>query len=169
MHTRRCRRILLAGWWHLSGFVVSGTRTLVCMVAAAALLAVFKLAQDLTSECSGRCDRAADRDLPSLVRAEHAGSRRYLRRCVHAVGTGVLLRPSTNNALHETRSWLRVMFSLAALSKETAIITPIALALWEASCSSDNRERTAVAASEPEVDLGLLAPILPLALWYAYH
>ena len=25
--------ILLAAWWHLSGFVVSGTRTLVCMVA----------------------------------------------------------------------------------------------------------------------------------------
>src|SRR5580692_7066022 len=31
--------ILLAGWWHLSGFVPSGTRTFICMVSAAALLA----------------------------------------------------------------------------------------------------------------------------------
>ena len=41
--------ILLAAWWHLSGYVVSGTRTLVCMVAAAALLGVFKLAKTLTT------------------------------------------------------------------------------------------------------------------------
>ena len=33
--------ILLAAWWHLSGYVVSGTRTLVCMIAAASLLGVF--------------------------------------------------------------------------------------------------------------------------------
>src|ERR1700758_2122932 len=41
--------ILLAVWWHLSGFVVSGTRTLICMVAAAALLGIFKLAKNLTT------------------------------------------------------------------------------------------------------------------------
>src|SRR6201985_2769475 len=41
--------ILLASWWHLSGYVVSGTRTLICMVAAAALLGVFKLARSLTT------------------------------------------------------------------------------------------------------------------------
>src|ERR1700734_2930899 len=41
--------ILLAGWWHLSGYVVSGTRTLVCLVAAAALLGVYKIARDLTN------------------------------------------------------------------------------------------------------------------------
>src|SRR5258707_14249030 len=41
--------ILLAAWWPLSGYVVSGTRTLVCMVAAAALLAVYKLAKSLVT------------------------------------------------------------------------------------------------------------------------
>src|SRR4051794_41499046 len=35
--------ILLASWWHMSCFVVSGTRTLVVMVTAAALVAVFRL------------------------------------------------------------------------------------------------------------------------------
>src|ERR1700756_4029755 len=41
--------ILLAAWWHLSGYVVSGTRTLVAMVAAAGLLGVYKLAKELTN------------------------------------------------------------------------------------------------------------------------
>src|SRR5580658_4074251 len=39
--------LLLAAWWHLSGFVPSATRTLVCMVAAGALLGVYKLARNL--------------------------------------------------------------------------------------------------------------------------
>src|ERR1017187_4292671 len=39
--------ILRAGWCHLSGFVPSGTRTFICMVAAAALLAVFRLTHNL--------------------------------------------------------------------------------------------------------------------------
>src|SRR5258708_3670252 len=38
---------LLAGWWHLSGFVPSGARTSVCMVTAAALLAVYRLTRNL--------------------------------------------------------------------------------------------------------------------------
>src|SRR5438270_8559843 len=39
--------ILLASWWHVSGFVVSGTRTLIVMVSAVALVAVFRLAKSL--------------------------------------------------------------------------------------------------------------------------
>ena len=45
--------LLLAGWWQLSGFVISGTRTLVCLVAAAALLAVFRLGQRLCGTTVG--------------------------------------------------------------------------------------------------------------------
>jgi len=41
--------ILLAAWWHLSGYVVSGTRTLVCMITAAALLGIYRLAKNLTT------------------------------------------------------------------------------------------------------------------------
>jgi hypothetical protein len=57
------------------------------------------------------------------------------------------------------------LFSLAALSKETAVITPAALALWEAIQLIRDRKFRAhfvwIAA--------LLAPILPLIAWYAYH
>ena len=39
--------ILLAAWWHLSGFVVTGTRTLICMVSGSALLAVYRIGRNL--------------------------------------------------------------------------------------------------------------------------
>ncbi len=42
--------ILLAGWWHLSGYVVTGTRTLICMVTACALVAVYNLSRKLTND-----------------------------------------------------------------------------------------------------------------------
>ena len=41
--------ILLAAWWHLSGYVVSGTRTLVCMVTAAALLGRLQTRETFTT------------------------------------------------------------------------------------------------------------------------
>src|SRR5207302_214328 len=61
-----------------------------------------------------------------------------------------------------------LMFSLAALSKETAVVTPAALALWEASLQI--RDRDPVLRRLHAVWLViLLVPILPLAAWYVYH
>ena len=45
--------LLLAAWWHLSGFVISGTRTLVCLVSAAALLAVYRIGRRMAGEAVG--------------------------------------------------------------------------------------------------------------------
>jgi 4-amino-4-deoxy-L-arabinose transferase-like glycosyltransferase len=42
--------LLLAAAWHVTGYVVSGTRTFVCLFAAAALLAVYKLARHFLGE-----------------------------------------------------------------------------------------------------------------------
>src|SRR5271170_1692609 len=39
--------VLLAAWWHLSGFVITGTRTLICMVSGSALLAVYRIGRNL--------------------------------------------------------------------------------------------------------------------------
>ena len=66
-------------------------------------------------------------------------------------------------------------FSLAALAKETAILVPIALFLWEAWSAFRPTQRSSAgklavrvsrsAASTP----WLLLPIIPLAVWYAFH
>src|ERR1700712_5732438 len=42
--------ILLAGWWHIAGFSILSTRLLVCLVAAAALLGVYRLCRALAGE-----------------------------------------------------------------------------------------------------------------------
>ena len=44
--------ILLAGAWHITGYVPSGTRTFICMVAAAALLGVYRLSRPFVGEPS---------------------------------------------------------------------------------------------------------------------
>ncbi len=62
-----------------------------------------------------------------------------------------------------------VMFSLAALSKETAIVTPVAVALWEAILFVKNRDRSSERNWHLNWIPALLAPILPLGAWYAYH
>ena len=131
--------ILLAAWWHLSGFVVSGTRTLVCMVTAAALLGVFKLAQKSRRPLRSPQSPRPHRDLPHLVRAKHPRPRRHLRRRLHPLGTRLLPRRPTAPRAAATSSFAALIFSLAALSKETAIITPVALALWEAILLLRNR------------------------------
>jgi len=79
-----------------------------------------------------------------------------------------------------------VWFSLAALAKETAILIPLALLLWQSLslilnkplwfCHSEPASageepvvrRDAVKASTSQF-LSLAVPLLPLALWYAYH
>ena len=68
-------------------------------------------------------------------------------------------------------------FSLAALAKETAILTPLALFAWELFCGRRNGSNAygdlCVHAGKherkrPRLD-SLLFPLLLLALWYGYH
>ncbi len=63
-------------------------------------------------------------------------------------------------------------FSLAVLSKETAIVAPAALLAWE--CISRIiarrwREELRFPGNSWARVVALISPVLPLALWYAYH
>jgi hypothetical protein len=60
-----------------------------------------------------------------------------------------------------------IWFGFAALAKETAILTPLALTLfgvWRAARSQPSERRNEIAESAI-----LLVPLIPLALWFAYH
>jgi 4-amino-4-deoxy-L-arabinose transferase-like glycosyltransferase len=245
--------ILLAGWWHVSGFVPSGTRTLICMVTAAALLGVYGLARGLVGARAavattaltaiypiwfaqstlahadifaaaftlwglgfyfeagaggegGRHVPGAKAHLGAEARMPGLKSRPISEAGVSAASTAVVgaeagmpglkSRPiseagvfSEANFISEAgvfseanfaaaswargKIWAAVLFSLAALSKETAVITPAALALWEG--IGLVRERRAGRVARERVGQAwqwigaLLAPVLPLAMWYAYH
>jgi len=163
--------ILLAGWWHLSGFVPSGTRTFVCMTAAAALLAVFGIGRKLLGTSAG----AALAVLTAVYPVWFAQSTLAHADIFAAAFTlwGLLAYLSaTSGAEASAARWkiyAAVLFALGALSKETAVVTPAALAAWESFLLL--RERSiAGAVHEHAAWVGaMLFPALPLAAWYAYH
>jgi 4-amino-4-deoxy-L-arabinose transferase-like glycosyltransferase len=159
--------ILLAGWWHLSGYVVTGTRTLICMVTACALVAVYNIARKLVGDVVA----AVTTLLTAIYPVWFAQSTLAHADIFAAAFTlWALSAYLDTNEASATRSAIdtAALFSLAALSKETAIVTPLALAAWETiqllrGGDKESRQRHArwIAA--------LLMPTLPLAAWYAYH
>ena len=61
------------------------------------------------------------------------------------------------------------MFSLSVLSKETAIVTPAALALWESILWFRSRNEVSERRDHRGWTIALIAPIVPLIAWYAFH
>jgi hypothetical protein len=62
-----------------------------------------------------------------------------------------------------------VCFAAAALSKETAIVTPLAIALWAAYAAGRSAPASGNRRQSLRLGVALLSPILPLLGWYAYH
>jgi 4-amino-4-deoxy-L-arabinose transferase-like glycosyltransferase len=160
--------ILLAAWWHLSGYVISGTRTLVCMVAAAALLGVFKLAKTLTTTAVAAVTVILTAVYPIWFAQSTLAHADIFAAAFTLWGLAFYL-DRTEPAGSRNAFVAALLFSLAALSKETAIVTPAALALWEAALLIRDYREPILRRLHRNWLLALLAPILPLAAWYAYH
>ena len=89
--------------------------------------------------------------------------------------------PETTNRFYVAARWgrprrLNRLFALAALAKETAILTPLALCGWEilALCwRAWKRRAAAFSFGEHRAEIfkafSLLLSLLPLALWLTYH
>jgi len=156
----------LALAWKLFGFSPLVTRCAMLLISAFGLLGVYRLAEQTSNKkiaiastiCVGLYpvwfaqSSLAQLDLAAATLCMW-GVWAYLRR--QAVATAVI-------------------FSLAALTKETAIIVPVAIVSWELTRRlSDRRSsRASVSTGEREsrdLYLALLSPIVPLALWFLYH
>ena len=173
--------ILLAGWWRLSGFVPSGTRTFICMVTAAALLAVYRLARGLLGTRAAVATTLLTAIYPvwyaqsTLAHADIFaaaftlwGLSFYLEP-VHLAVAGEQHVNSARWFARQPKIFAAILFSLAALSKETAIVTPVALAILEAFLLVRERSVPGLRRAHSRWLGALLAPILPLTAWYAYH
>ena len=163
--------ILLAGWWHLSGFVPSGTRTFLCMITAGGLLAVYRLARHLLGTPAAVATTLLTAIYPIWFAQSTLAHGDLFAAAFTLWGLTFYLESisSPDAADTELSPWPKIyaaiFFSLAALSKETGVITPVALALWEAFLSLRDRKLRRHAGWIA----ALLVPILPLAAWYAYH
>jgi 4-amino-4-deoxy-L-arabinose transferase-like glycosyltransferase len=160
--------ILLAGWWHLSGYVVSGTRTLVCMVSAAALLGVYKLARELTTTSVAAVTVVLTAIYPVWFAQSTLAHADIFAAAFTLWGLAFYLDGSDQTSARD-KFFAAVMFSLAALSKETAIVTPAALALWEMWQVFRDRREPILRRTHLPWAVALIFPIVPLAAWYGYH
>jgi 4-amino-4-deoxy-L-arabinose transferase-like glycosyltransferase len=169
--------ILLAAWWHLSGYVVSGTRTFICIISSAALLGVYKLARSLAGNAVAAITTILTAIYPIWFAQSTLAHADIFAAAFTLWGLAFYLEPTTPESIPQNSQRNKIavatLFSLAALSKETAIITPAALALWEAIQWLQSRrkpdQQESHATSHASWIVALLIPILPLATWYAYH
>ena len=164
--------VLLALWWHLSGGpTVQATRTLVCLVTAAALLGVFRLARGL----AGPVIALAITLLTSLYPVWFAQSTLAHADIFAAAFTlwaisFYLIPPTLAQPEPRRFLWTALLFSCAALAKETSIVTPAALALWEiVLLVSGDKDEKPFLVDHLRWLAALAFPVLPLGLWYAYH
>ena len=152
--------IYLAAVWKLFGFSPFVTRIAMCGIASLALAATWKLALITTGRQSVAAATVALTALYPVFFAQSSLAHADIFAAAATLWALVFLLTPGTRALWFTAA----CFSLAALSKETAIITPLALAAWELWLYIRSRARIDLARAAV-----LLVPILPLGLWYLYH
>jgi hypothetical protein len=176
----------IALWWKCVGYAPVVTRSAMLVVAAFSLLGVFRLAERVANTqvaiASTLCTA-----LYSVFFAQSSLAQ------VDLAAAGLAFW-GLCAYLEERPVATAVWFSLAALAKETAILVPIALACWEVlrfvvpkrfvtrfwDCvGTTDLDYVGTAAPGCPVErsstaarrriLPLLAPLLPLTLWYTFH
>lgn len=166
--------VLLAAWWKVFGFHILSTRLLMCLVTTMALLAVFRLARMIAGQRAALGVLVLTAIYPvwfaqsTLAHADmFAAALTVWALCFYADRPGWIVASSPKgnegNAI-----WTAVLFSLACLAKETAIVVPAALFCFEVALMADRRPEHA---HRPQLRwlLALGSPALLLAAWYAYH
>jgi 4-amino-4-deoxy-L-arabinose transferase-like glycosyltransferase len=160
--------ILLAGWWHLSGFVPSGTRTFICMVAAAGLLAVYRIARNLLGTQPAVAVTLLTAIYPIWFAQSTLAHADIFAAAFTLWALSLYLHPGPDGS--PKNLWCcSILFSLSALSKETAIVTPAALAAWEVWLMLRERRQPEKVRSHTRWIAALVSPVAPLIAWYAYH
>ncbi len=151
--------IYLALWWKASGFIPFVTRVAMCVVSSIALLGVYQLVLQVTR----KWQLAASVTALTLLYPVWFAQSPLAHADLFAAAATLWAMCFYFKPLRDQRNlWLAALFfALAALSKETAIVTPLCLAAGELLWPSRS-SRTMAAGI-------LVTPLLPLAAWYSYH
>lgn len=147
--------LMLAAAWKVFAFAPLVTRATMCLVAAFGLAAVWRLAIITTGKQSVAVATVALTALYPVWFAQSSLAHADLFAAAATLWAIAFL-------LEERIGPAALCFALAALSKETAIVTPLALAVLESWRRSPRRRRILTVAA-------LLSPLVPLAAWYAYY
>jgi hypothetical protein len=178
----------VALWWKAAGFAPLVTRSAMLVVAAFSLLGLFRLA-----ERAANTEVAIASTLCTALYPVFFAQSSLAQVDLAAAG---LTFWGLCAYLEDRPVAVGVWFSLAALAKETAILAPAGLAAWEIllfgsgrlrsswaqRLSSFARSGSAAETALPDLPrlakaarrrashlVALLVPVIPLAIWYAYH
>ena len=159
--------VVLGTLWHIVGFHIVATRLLVCGFAAAAVLAVFRLAQRLLDPPAAITVTFLTAVYPIWF-AQSSLAHADIFAAAFTLWAFALYLPA---ATLTTARYISVaaLFSLAALSKETSILQPITLAALEATRFFRDRQRPLLRRQHLHWIASLCFPALPLIAWFAYH
>ncbi len=156
--------ILLAAWWKACGLSISGTRGFICMVSAAALLGVFRLARVLAGPTLATIVTLLTALYPVWFAQSILAHADIFAAAFTLWALSFYFERSVSPCPPQRLAAVAILLSLAALSKETAIVTPVALALWEIVLLVTDRENGSLGWLAT-----LSAPVAPLIGWYLYH
>ena len=167
--------ILLGTLWHIVGLHILATRLCVCAFAAAALTAIFRLAQRLLDASAAVCLTLLVAVYPIWF-AQSTLAHADIFAATFTLWAFAVYLPATSRQppaqiladVRRSRIAVAVLFSLAALSKETAIVEPAILLAIEFVRLIRNRQSSARHEHTRWI-AALAAPFLPLIAWYAYH
>jgi len=149
--------IYLAGWWKFSGYTPAVTRIAMLLIACFALLGIWRIAAVVSNRTIAAVTVLCTAIYPVFFAQSTLAHLDMLAGALTLWGLAYFIEGKW------TRSW--ILFTLACLAKETAILAPVALCAWEILQPSRLRLR------ERKVGRSLLYLLcgLPLALWFVYH
>lgn len=166
--------VMLGTLWHIVGLHIMATRLFVCAVAAAGLTAIFRLAQLLLSASAAISLTLLTAVYPiwfaqsTLAHADiFATAFTFWAFAIYLPGTSAQSGPVSNQRLNRIAA--AILFSLAALSKETAIVEPAALIVLESVRFFHERRFAHRRREHIRWIVALAVPFLPIIAWYAYH
>ncbi|MGZ4887730.1 MAG: ArnT family glycosyltransferase [Candidatus Angelobacter sp.] len=146
----------LALWFTVSGWKPAVARVAMLLLAAFALTNVFMLARRLVGTGVAVATTIATAVFPIFF---------VQSSLTHADLTAAAFTLWGIRLYIEGRVWpSQLAFCLAVLSKETAVITPLAFALWEVMQPRDDNGRSRIQRAATA-----LVPVLPLLGWLIYH
>jgi Dolichyl-phosphate-mannose-protein mannosyltransferase len=155
----------LAFWWKFSGFTPAVTRTAMLLIAAFALLGLWRLA----------CDVANEEVAAATVLCTSVYSVFFAQSSLVHLDMMVCALTLWGLAMYvERRPAATIVFlALAPLAKETAIVTPLALLGWELLCpvlqGKVRGAETLCMGRRRRAAFSFLLCLVPLALWFLYH
>ena len=170
--------IVLGLAWHLFGFHILVTRLVACAFAAGALLAVFELARRLLGLGLAMVVTALTAIYPIWYTQSSLAHADIFAAALTLAGLAVFLTAPELDGNHgqitpPARSssgrllWAAAFFCLSVLAKETAVVQPVALALFLT--ARLQLQRTAEKQTTWRWLFALCSPVPVLAVWFGYH